>query len=153
MTEIDVRNERPAERFIPMAGYALLIASPFFMGITGVIAAVLAYVQRRDATALEASHYRFQLRIFWTAVLVGLLVIAATAAGAAIFAGNMFAAGQAVGWDYAAIDISEWRVDWLVIGLVLAVGLLAVLDLIWLWGASAFGLARLASGRAIGERR
>ncbi len=54
---------------LPSIGYALLIAGPPSGGLTCVIAVILAYVSRKDAPEWLASHYEFQIRTFWLAVL------------------------------------------------------------------------------------
>lgn len=40
-----------------------------FVGLTGLIGLVLAYVNRRDAPPWLASHYHFQIRTFWIGLL------------------------------------------------------------------------------------
>ena len=56
-----------------LAGYALQ-ALAFFVGISAIVAIVLAYVKRDDArgTWLE-SHFRWQIRTFWFALLGGVI--------------------------------------------------------------------------------
>ena len=56
---------------VALAGYALQ-ALAFFVGVSAIVAIVLAYVKRDDArgTWLE-SHFRWQIRTFWFALLGG----------------------------------------------------------------------------------
>ena len=60
-------------RNVVLAGYALQ-ALAFFVGISAIVAIVLAYVKRDDArgTWLE-SHFRWQIRTFWFALLGGVI--------------------------------------------------------------------------------
>jgi len=53
--------------------YALYAAS-FFVGITAIVAIIMNYVKKEDVagTFLE-SHFRWQIRTFWFALLWGLL--------------------------------------------------------------------------------
>ncbi len=57
--------------------YILLIISTL-IGITGVIAVVMAYVNRDDCADWLQTHYRFQIRTFWIGLLyfsVGMITI------------------------------------------------------------------------------
>ncbi len=54
--------------------YILLIIGTL-IGITGVIAVVMAYVNKNDSTSWLQTHYRFQIRTFW----IGLLYVIAGA--------------------------------------------------------------------------
>jgi len=48
--------------------YILLIISTL-IGITGLIAVVMAYVNKDDSADWLQTHYRFQIRTFWIGVL------------------------------------------------------------------------------------
>lgn len=43
------------------------------IGITSIIAVIMAYVYRSDAADWLQSHYRFQIRTFWIGILYGLI--------------------------------------------------------------------------------
>ena len=43
------------------------------VGITSVVGVIMAYVNKTDAPAWLASHYRFQIRTFWIGMLYGLV--------------------------------------------------------------------------------
>ena len=60
-------------RNVALAGYVLQAAF-FVSGISAIVAIVLAYIKRDDArgTWLE-SHFRWQIRTFWFALLWGAL--------------------------------------------------------------------------------
>lgn len=67
------------DKTLPGVNYALLIAGVVSGGFTCLIAAILAYVSRKDAPEWLASHYEFQIRTFWLgllfAVISGLLTV------------------------------------------------------------------------------
>ncbi len=48
--------------------YILLIVSTL-VGFTGIIALIMAYVMKGDSTNWLQTHYRFQIRTYWIAVL------------------------------------------------------------------------------------
>jgi uncharacterized membrane protein len=50
--------------------YILYLAG-LVIGITSVIAVVMAYVNRSAGPAWAESHYRFQIRTFWIGILYG----------------------------------------------------------------------------------
>ena len=51
-----------------------LYAASFFVGITAIVAIVINYIKREDvAGTLVESHFRWQIRTFWFALLWGLL--------------------------------------------------------------------------------
>ncbi|MBL4712914.1 MAG: hypothetical protein JKX75_10555 [Gammaproteobacteria bacterium] len=66
MTTETQTNAQPIAKVI----YILLIVSTI-IGITGVIALIMAYVNRDDSTDWIQTHYRFQIRTCW----IGLLYI------------------------------------------------------------------------------
>lgn len=57
------------DKMLPAIVYALLIAGVLSGGFTCVIGVILAYVSRKDAPEWLASHYEFQIRTFWLALL------------------------------------------------------------------------------------
>ncbi|ADH84916.1 DUF4870 family protein [Desulfurivibrio alkaliphilus] len=52
--------------------YILYLAG-IIIGLTAVIGVVIAYINRTEAPAWLASHYRFQIRTFWIGMLYLLL--------------------------------------------------------------------------------
>jgi uncharacterized membrane protein len=48
--------------------YILLIISPI-VGLTGIIALIMAYVLKDEAPQWLQTHYRFQIRTFWIGLL------------------------------------------------------------------------------------
>jgi uncharacterized membrane protein len=60
-----------SEKNLTMVIYALYAAS-FLVGITALVAIVMNYVKREDVGGTWlASHYRWQIRTFWFALLWG----------------------------------------------------------------------------------
>jgi uncharacterized membrane protein len=57
------------DKTLPGVVYALHIAGVVTGGVTCLIGAVLAYISRKDAPEWLASHYDFQIRTFWLALL------------------------------------------------------------------------------------
>ena len=121
--------------------YALLFISPFTCGLTGLIGGVLAHVLRTPAKSIAQSHIRFQIRIFWIAVLLVLPLVFALMAGLTAF--FMELAG---GTDITRMDVEPW-----VIPAFVGAGVLAGASWLWQLLASVFGIARLASNRPIGN--
>ena len=60
------------DRAMPAVVYALYILG-LFHGLTLIIGLIMAYVLRGSAGPANASHYTYQIRTFWTA-LVGFLI-------------------------------------------------------------------------------
>jgi uncharacterized membrane protein len=44
-----------------------------FIGITAIAGVIVAYLKRGDAPATAVSHYTFQIRTFWIALLFGVI--------------------------------------------------------------------------------
>lgn len=72
------------DKTLPGAVYALHIAGAL-TGVTCLIGAVIAYVSRKDAPEWLASHYEFQIRTFWLALLFWIGAALLTPVGIGIF--------------------------------------------------------------------
>ena len=72
------------DHVVALLGYGLLFISVFLLGVPALAAVALAYAHNRDSHLLVATHYRFQLRIFWTAVLLLMLSVASLAGSSVI---------------------------------------------------------------------
>jgi uncharacterized membrane protein len=124
-------------------------------GVPALATMALAYAHKNDSHLLVRSHYRFQLRIFWTAVLFAVLAIgsAVTAGGLAVSKLIEFARAHLPGVG-AAMDqahVGSWSAQ--IAGLLLIAAVtLGVLALIWTLVASLFGFLRLVSNRPIGHQ-
>ena len=85
---------------LPGIGYALLIAGPPTGGLTCAVAAILAYVSRKDAPEWLASHYEFQIRTFWLAVLFAVIsgLLTVIGVGVVLMVAVGFSAGVNTGY-------------------------------------------------------
>jgi uncharacterized membrane protein len=72
------------DKALPIAIYALHIAGAVTGGFTSLIAAILAYISRRDAADWLASHYEFQIRTFWLALLFSAVSLLLTPVGVGV---------------------------------------------------------------------
>lgn len=121
--------------------YALLFISPFTGGIAGLIGGVLAHVLKGPARSIAQSHIRFQLKIFWVAVVLVLPLLIGLVTGLTSFLMELVG-----GADITTMTVEPW-----VIPAVIVAGLMAGASWLWQLGASVFGIARLASNRPIGS--
>jgi uncharacterized membrane protein len=143
------------DHVVALAGYVLLFISVFMFGVPALATMALAYAHKNDSHLLVRSHYRFQLRIFWTAVLFALLAIgsAVTAGGLAVTKLIQFIRDQLPGVG-AAMDqahVGSWSAQIAGI-LVIAAVTLGMLAVVWTLVASLFGFLRLVSNRPIGHQ-
>jgi uncharacterized membrane protein len=142
------------DHIVALAGYALLFASVFMLGVPALASVALAYAHHNDAHMVARTHFRFQIRIFWTAVL-----LLALGVGAGVIAGGV-AIGKLIGFIQDHLPgisdmmaqahvgaLSGAATASLVVG---AIGLFA-LAAIWTLFASIFGFLRLLSNRPIGH--
>jgi len=143
------------DHVVALAGYVLLFISVFMFGVPALATMALAYAHKNDSHLLVRSHYRFQLRIFWTAILFALLAIgsAVTAGGLAVSKLFDFVREHLPGVG-AAMDragASSWSAE--VAGLLLIGAItLGALAVIWTLVASLFGFLRLLGNRPIGHQ-
>ena len=142
------------DHFVALGGYVLLFLSVFMFGVPALASAALAFAHRRNADGLAQSHYRFQLRIFGTAILLLVLALgsAVAASGLAMVkvalllqlyfptAASALAPAQPQAWGGTAAAC-----------LFVAAAVLAVLAVIWTLAASFTGFLRLLACRPIGH--
>ena len=74
------------DKTLPGVIYALHIAGVVTGGLTCLIGAILAYISRKDAPEWLASHYEFQIRTFWLALLFSVAGIILTPVGIGVVA-------------------------------------------------------------------
>jgi uncharacterized membrane protein len=144
------------DRVLAALIYGLLFLTPFFAGVTALIAVVLAYVRRKAADPLSQTHYGFQIKTFWIALIVLIAAIAAAFLGAGVLITHALEvhARNGSGWDAWDVAFGEDSQAHLNIAglIVLAISALAILaDALWLMLASVFGVARLLSNEPIGR--
>ncbi len=69
----NVPVKKPDDTGMALIIYILYLVTCLGAGITGIIGVILAYVQKDKASAWIQSHYQFQIRTFWIA-LVGSII-------------------------------------------------------------------------------
>ncbi|HLZ74137.1 hypothetical protein [Phenylobacterium sp.] len=114
------------DRAMPAVVYALYILG-LFHGLTLIIGLIMAYVLRSSAGPANASHYTYQIRTFWTA-LVGFLI------GCALV-------GVGIPLSFILIGIP---IAW-------AGGVICFLAWLWAMIRCIVGAVRLAEGRPIAQ--
>lgn len=114
------------DRAMPAVVYALYILG-LFHGLTLIIGLVMAYVLRSSAGPANASHYTYQIRTFWTA-LVGMLAGAAIAAVGAVL--SIILIGIPILWAGGVVCFLAW---------------------LWAMIRCIVGVVRLAEGRPIDQ--
>lgn len=121
--------------------YALYFIAPFTSGVTALIGVIMAHVLKSPGVSIAGSHLRFQIKVFWIALVMLLPIVAGVVFGLTSFV--MELAGGA--------DVTTMRLDPWVIPAAVAAGLLALGSTFWIWGASLFGILKLANDRSIGR--
>lgn len=140
---------------LALLGYCLLLGSILFAGLPGLVAVVIAYVQR-DAAGPEARrHFNFQIRIFWVAL--ALTVIAALSALGALAIGvgqlvDFGVNGQWDAWDGIAFEADDIRIEPSIVMLLGIAAASFAAAAFWLIVTPVIGLIRLASERGMGDR-
>ena len=135
-----VPDARTAEvdRNLALLSYGLLFVGLFCAGISALVALAIAYSRRRHVDPLVASHYRFQILIFWVGFVPALLAgLCGMGAVITLLIGLL------------ADPANPVRADTLAFG---GIGVsLAVLAGAWLMVTCLFGFIRLASQHPIGQ--
>lgn len=63
-------TERPANTAIANVIYVLYLLT-LVSGVTAVVGVIMAYIYKDDAPEWLRTHYEFQIRTFWMALLIG----------------------------------------------------------------------------------
>ena len=90
---------------MPLLVYALFLASTF-VGLTAIIAVVIAHLRRDGSAHWQQSHYLYQIRSFWIALPIFFtgVALSGTLAGALLLAAS-------VAWFLARNIKGLWRVS------------------------------------------
>jgi len=137
---------------VALVSYAMLFVSVFLV-LPAFAAAALAYAHRRDAHVIVRSHYRFQLRIFWTAAMLLVLgVVCLTGASVAALRGLLSFASDHLPSLAGVIghDAPAW-IGALAGGLGLTGVACFILAAVWTLITSLVGFFRLLGNRPIGH--
>ncbi len=155
-------------------GYGLLLVSLFTGGVSSLLAMVLAYDRKGQSAAVPATHFQFQLKIFW-------ICFALTLAAGALWFGALLSLlgaaplprpllhGQpdaqlvriAETWDRPVefrtwsdgFDLHPLRLPFRAAVEMTAGALMAAGAVLFSWVGPIYGIARLAAGRPIGQLR
>lgn len=114
------------DRAMPAVVYVLFLLG-LFHGITLIIGLIMAYVMRGNAGPVNASHYTYLIRTFWTAFVAMLIG--------------------------GAIMLVSFPFTFILIGIPFLWAGGAICFLAWVWAVvrSIVGLVRLAEGAPIGQ--
>lgn len=141
-------------RNLAYINYALLFSSVFFAGVPAVIAAVIAYSQRDDASPQLASHHNFQIRIFWVAFSLALAAGLCFLGAMLNVASEVYQVTNLDSWssrEQVHVNLADVRLDRTLVALIVGTGLFSALGGLWLMFAPAIGFIRLASERGMGH--
>ncbi len=114
------------DRAMPAVVYALYSLG-LFHGLTLIIGLIMAYVLRGSSGPANASHYTYQIRTFWTALVAGLVGCALVGVG---FPLSFILVGIPILWAGAAVCFLAW---------------------LWAMIRCIVGVVRLAEGRPIAQ--
>jgi len=143
------------DRGVALTAYGLLFISPFMLGAPAIAGLGMAYAHKDDAHSLMRSHYRFQIRIFWTTLICLVLGVALALGGGGLALGALYhflrqsfpnlglpTVHFGLPGDVAAEE------NWLVIaGIAFVIGGLAYILI-----APIYGFIKLLAGRPIRHR-
>lgn len=155
-------------------GYGLLLFSLFTGGVSGFVAMILAYDRKGQSAPVPASHFQFQLKIFWIcfaltlsagALWLGALLSLLGAgplphpfmhdqpdAQLVRLAGAWLQPAQAPTWSYGFEALPARAPAATTFQMTAGAVLLAGASL-FSWIGPIYGVARLAAGRPIGQLR
>jgi uncharacterized membrane protein len=126
-----------SERLLVLLSYGLMLIGPPVGGLTALIGAVIAHVRLDHARgSRHESHYRNQIRVFWTMLIFALVILSALS----------FSMGMSIlsllwpfgwGWPFQAVMLgSAWAM------LLPLVGLLSLAMVIWYYWRLLRGFVR-----------
>ena len=141
------------DHVVALVAYGLMFISVFLLGVPALAAVALAYAHRRDAHVIVATHYHFQLRIFWTAALFLVLALVSGAGASVILLEKLFdfVRDHLPGMSGVISAGSAAWVAPLAGALSLAFFAFLILAVGWTLIASLIGFFRLLANRAIGR--
>jgi hypothetical protein len=143
------------DRGVGLAAYGLLFVSPFMLGAPAIAGLGLAYAHKDDAHSLMRSHYRFQIRIFWTTLVCLVIGVALAVGGGGLALGGLYHLVRqslpTLGLPAVPVglsgDVAAEENGLLIAGLAFVVG-----SLVYILIAPLYGLIKLLAGRPIRHR-
>lgn len=152
----DTPKDESADRNLAYLVYGLLFFSLFFAGAPALVALVIAYSRRGDVSPLIASHHRFQIMIFWIAMIIGLIGGISLFASIGTFIANIahsISEGGSISLNTFSLEVKDVHMPVATVTFaIIAIGA-TLLTGFWMVLASMFGALRLASGRPMGQSR
>lgn len=138
-------SAQDSERLMVLLAYGLFLIAPPMGGLTALIAVIIAHVRRRHAegTWLE-SHYRNQIRVFWTMMAYALAMLALLTMGAGYSMAALFWPFSP-GWPFwpGAMVGMGWAM------LMPLIGLLSLILVIWYYWRLLSGFIRALDDKAM----
>ena len=141
---------RPFDRLLALTAYGLLVFSVFTLWVPALIAAAIAFTHRRGADTLIASHFRFQLTIFWGSIVLVALAVAAFVVAGGFAVGALFSAMPGLSWGMVGQAMAMGPAGTALLLTMGGLGLLA-LATVWTLVAALWGALRLVSDRPMGQ--
>jgi uncharacterized membrane protein len=146
------------DRNLAFLVYALLFFGPFLAGLSGLVGVVIAYVRRSVADPVERSHFAFQIREFWIAVVLMAVAGLSALVGVGGVISDLIEAATNQGrgwdaWDVAALGREDLHIQAAWIMAVIGGALIGAVASLWVMAASVFGAVRLAGHQPIGRVR
>ena len=123
------------ERLLVLLAYGLFLIAPPFGGLSGLVGVVIAHIRLDHARGtLFESHYRNQIRVFWTMLLAVVACLAAlsVASGASIL--SLF---WPFGWPWHLVMLGA---SWMLLGSLF--GLVMLILLVWYYWRLVAGFVR-----------
>ncbi len=143
------------DRNLALLAYGLLFVSILFAGLPGLIAVVIAYVQRDVADPRVRPHFVSQIRIFWVALALTLVAALSALCALAIGVGELIDIGihhNWDAWDSVSFEISDLELHPAIVVLLGITAIASLATTAWLIVAPAIGFIRLVSQRGMSDR-
>ena len=126
-----------SERLLVLLSYGLMLIAPPMGGLTGLIGVVIAHVRLAHALGTpEESHYRNQIRVFWTMLIYALVMLSLLSFGMGY---SIFSLFWPFGWGWPfrmAVVGSAWAM------LLPLAGFLSLAMVIWYYWRLLRGFVR-----------
>lgn len=135
------------DRMFAFIAYGCMFLATFTLGLLALVGVLIAYSCRNTPDLVARSHFKKQIKAFWSDLL---LIVLGAVAGYVALAGGF---GTLVGLSGIKLPggITVETAGWMTLALGIAWAIL------WIWGflnliiGSLFGAGRLAAGRPIGH--
>lgn len=151
------------ERNLAFVIYGLLFISPFSLGLTALVAVVLAYIKKHNCDSFVQTHFRYQIKSFWVVfvlwALATFIAVICTVFLTLTLANVILAQYNITDWRYLDIDLSNLDTSQIPVSTILGVAsgfvisaLMTVLATVWILVSAVMGFIRLSHNKPIGKR-